>query len=84
MAASLPVVATDVGGNSEAVQTGVTGFIVPSEDPEALAREIRHLLSDPALADRMGREGKRRVEEKFTTAAMMSKVTSEYHQLLSK
>ncbi len=83
MAASLPVVATDVGGNPEAVQTGVTGYIVPPENAEALAMEIGRLLSDPELRRRMGSEGKRLVEEKFTTAAMMSKVTAVYKALLN-
>jgi glycosyltransferase involved in cell wall biosynthesis len=50
MAASLPVVATDVGGNAEAVHDGVNGFIVPSEDPAALAAAIFRLLSDPSNA----------------------------------
>ncbi len=82
MAASLPVVATDVGGNPEAVQSGVTGFIVPPENPEALANAIGSLLADLELTRRMGREGKQAVEDRFTTAAMMRKVTAAYRLLL--
>lgn len=82
MAASLPVVATDVGGNSEAVRTGVNGYVVPSEDPTALADAISRLLSDPAMARRMGLEGKRLAEERFTTKAMMNDVTRTYETLL--
>jgi L-malate glycosyltransferase len=47
MAASLPVVATDVGGNAEAVQNGVNGFIVPSDDSAALSEAITRLISNP-------------------------------------
>lgn len=82
MAASLPVVATDVGGNAEAVQDGVNGFIVPAEDPEALAGAMMQLLADSPLARRMGFEGRRLADERFTTAAMMRKRTSVYEALL--
>jgi glycosyltransferase involved in cell wall biosynthesis len=84
MAASLPVVATNVGGNGEAVQDGVSGVIVPPEDPNALAAAIVQLLSDPAKARRMGAEGKRLAAEKFTTEAMMTQITNVYQCLLKE
>ncbi|WP_353063642.1 GT4 family glycosyltransferase PelF [Tunturibacter psychrotolerans] len=84
MAASLPVVATNVGGNSEAVQNGVSGVIVPPEDPDALAAAIVDLLSDPAKARQMGVEGKRSVAKKFTTEAMMTQITRVYGSLLRR
>jgi glycosyltransferase involved in cell wall biosynthesis len=83
MAASLPVVATDVGGNYEAVQDGVSGLLVPSEDPAALSSAIMQLLSDPAKATRMGAAGREIVENRFTTEAMMSQIASVYEALLS-
>lgn len=82
MAASLPVVATDVGGNAEAVQNGITGFIVAPEDPVVLANAILRLLSDPALAQAMGEVGKDVATEKFTTDTMMKRITSAYQNLL--
>lgn len=84
MAASLPVVATDVGGNAEAVQNGVSGFIVPSEDPQALAAAILQLLSDPAKSEAMGAAGKQRVAERFTIDAMMKQTTATYTRLLTQ
>jgi glycosyltransferase involved in cell wall biosynthesis len=69
MAAGKPVVATRVGGNPEAVEDGVTGLLVPSRDPVALGRAITTLLRDPDRARRMGREGRRRVEERFSLDA---------------
>jgi glycosyltransferase involved in cell wall biosynthesis len=83
MAASLPVVATNVGGNAEAVQEGVSGLLVPSEDPAALAAAITRLLSDPSLAMKMGAAGKQLAAEKFTTEAMMNRITRAYANLLS-
>jgi glycosyltransferase involved in cell wall biosynthesis len=82
MAASLPVVATDVGGNAEAVQDGITGFIVPAEDHGALSEAILRLLGDPVQAAAMGAAGKRLAAEKFTTEAMMNAIVGTYRKLL--
>jgi len=83
MAASLPVVATDVGGNAEAVKDGISGFVVPSEDPAALSVAILRLLSDPSLARAMGAAGKDLATERFTTETMMSRIADAYGKLLS-
>jgi glycosyltransferase involved in cell wall biosynthesis len=83
MAASLPVVATDVGGNAEAVQDGVSGFLVPSDDPTAMAAAILRLLSDPSQARAMGIAGRNLVAEKFTTEAMLNRITAVYMKLLA-
>jgi glycosyltransferase involved in cell wall biosynthesis len=83
MAGSLPVVATDVGGNAEAVEDGVSGFIVPAEDPAALAEAISRLLADPSRAFQMGAAGKTLAAEKFTTEAMMNRISSTYADLLA-
>jgi glycosyltransferase involved in cell wall biosynthesis len=82
MAASLPVVATDVGGNAEAVQDGTSGFIVSSENPDALADAIVRLLSDPALAEAMGSAGRDLATEKFTTETMMRRISEAYGKLV--
>jgi len=55
--ASLPVVATRVGGIPELVEDGVTGLLVPPRDPEALAEAITALLQDRERAEAMGRAG---------------------------
>jgi glycosyltransferase involved in cell wall biosynthesis len=83
MAASLPVIATDVGGNAEAVKDGVSGFIVPPEDSAALAEAICRLLDDPSQACQMGVAGKMLVAEKFTTSAMMGRIRAAYAKLLA-
>lgn len=84
MAASLPVVATDVGGNAEAVIDGTSGFLVPSEDPDALAAAILMLLSDPAKANAMGLSGRNAVAERFTTEIMMDQTARAYREVLSE
>jgi glycosyltransferase involved in cell wall biosynthesis len=83
MAAALPVVATNVGGNAEAVKDGVSGFVVPSDDPAALSAAIIRLLSDPSLAKAMGEAGKDLVAENFTAEAMMNRIIAAYGNLLA-
>jgi glycosyltransferase involved in cell wall biosynthesis len=69
MAAGLPVVATRVGGTPEVVADGVTGLLVPPNDPAALAAKVMALLDDPRRAA-MGEAGRRRVRDEFTFEAM--------------
>ncbi|MBW2594461.1 MAG: glycosyltransferase family 4 protein [Deltaproteobacteria bacterium] len=60
-----PVVATNVGGIHEMVINGENGFLVQPKDSNALAERIITLLKDPLLAGRMGKKGRRLVEENF-------------------
>ena len=63
----LPVVATDVGGSSEAVRDGDTGYLVPPDDPDALARAMVCIATSPGSErSAMGRRGRRLVEEHFS------------------
>jgi phosphatidylinositol alpha-1,6-mannosyltransferase len=61
-ACGLPVVAGNSGGIPDAVREGETGFLVPPEDPAALADAISRLLADTDLAGRIGAAGRRAVE----------------------
>ncbi|MCP4578446.1 MAG: glycosyltransferase [Deltaproteobacteria bacterium] len=72
MAASLPVVATDVGGNREAVLDGITGWVIPPEDPRALAAKIIDLLKDPNKGEEWGKRGRERVNQMFTVKKMVA------------
>jgi glycosyltransferase involved in cell wall biosynthesis len=54
MRAGLPIVATDVGGNSELVKDGINGCLVPRGDEQALRLAISRLLGSPALRSKMG------------------------------
>jgi glycosyltransferase involved in cell wall biosynthesis len=82
MAAGLPVVATDVGGNAEAVRAGVTGYLVPSEDVGALTEAMAKLLAEPLRARAMGEAGRVAAAENFTTEAMMGKIAGVYARVL--
>lgn len=65
MAMGLPVIATPIGGVVDVVQEGETGYLVPSDDFEALADRVRRLREDRELRLQMGLRGRKRVESHF-------------------
>ena len=81
MSASLPVAATDVGGNAEIVRHGRTGLLSPRRDPAALAANLRTLLGDADLRRRMGSAGRARVERHFSQGRMHDRFCTLYRQL---
>lgn len=83
MACGLPVVCTDSGGNSELVQDGITGFLVPPDDIGAIEAALRTLHENPVRAREMGREGQRRLEERFTVDAMVEGFVAAYESMLA-
>lgn len=58
MACGKPIVATDITGNRELVQTGVNGLLVPPADPEALATALDSIMESPDMRVRMGRKSR--------------------------
>ena len=64
-ACGLPVVAADASSLPEVVVDGVTGLLVPPDDPDALARALARVLGDGDLADRLGAAGRRRMTDRF-------------------
>ncbi len=71
MAASLPVIATNVGGIPELIQHEENGLLVPPADPVALAHAIERLGNNPDEAFRMGLQGRLRAEKQFTLQRMI-------------
>lgn len=84
MAAGKPVIATDVGGNKEAVVDGETGFIVPKKDPSSMASKILSLVCNPDLRAMMGENGCQRVAKKFSIENMVSETADLYIEILKK
>lgn len=82
MACGLPVVCTDCGGNPELVEDGVTGFLVPPADVDALVSALRTLRDDHSRARAMGQEGRRRLEEHFTVGRMTAGYLAAYGSVL--
>ncbi len=82
-ACGVPVVATRVGGVAELVEDGVTGLLVPSRDPIALAGALERLLRDPARAREMGDAARRRAIERFSVARQVSRLLELWTRILA-
>ncbi len=81
MLASLPVIVTEVGGNSEAVVDGETGLVVSASDEAELATAILHLSTRPGKAKAMGQSGYDRVCSRFTLDACINSYVHFYNSL---
>lgn len=80
LAAGLPCVVTDVGGNAEVVRNGDNGFVVPPDDAPALAARIDHLLTHPDEAAAMGKCGRASVQQ-FDIDTMVDAFSTVYRRL---
>lgn len=77
-----PVLVTDVGGNREMMEDGVSGLIVPAVDVPALVERARRLLTDADLRQRLGQAARERVLARFTLAEMARRTTAIYNEVL--
>jgi glycosyltransferase involved in cell wall biosynthesis len=82
MASGRPVVVTANPGMAGYVEHGVTGLLVPPEDPAALADAIGELLADPVRAMEMGRAGRAAVEARFTSRHMAEDLAGLLHRTI--
>jgi glycosyltransferase involved in cell wall biosynthesis len=78
MACATPVVATKVGSLPELVEEGVTGFLVPPNDPAALREKIEYLIKNPNIAIEMGKAGRMRVENMFSWDLVVKRCLEAY------
>jgi glycosyltransferase involved in cell wall biosynthesis len=78
MAAGCPIVASDVGGVTSAIESGISGLLVPARQPTDLARAIVRVLQDEALRQGFAREASRRFETHFTASVMTRRYESLY------
>lgn len=84
MAAGLPMVVTDAGGNAELVKDGARGFVVPPERPDALAQAMLRVLADPVRARRMGQAARRFVEEELGLDRMIAEHDRLYRRMVRR
>jgi glycosyltransferase involved in cell wall biosynthesis len=82
LASGKPAVVTDAGGNSEVVQHGKTGFVVPRNAPSQLAQAILHLIRHPELTAQMGEVARKDMEARFSLPRMVQSVETLYDTLL--
>ena len=84
MACARPVIGSEVGGIKCTVDDGVTGFLVPSRDPEALAERLARLHRHPQLARAMGEAGRRRACEDTTWHHVAAQLLAIYTDVLDE
>lgn len=82
MASGRPVVATKTTGSREIVKDGVTGFLVPIANSDAIAEAIIRLLSDYELSSKMGSESRRIAERKYSWDVVVNQYYSVYREFL--
>jgi glycosyltransferase involved in cell wall biosynthesis len=81
-ACARPMVVTDVPGCREFVRHGIEGFVVPPDDPSALADALSILIKDRALRERMGTAARSRVLDGFTEADVIGQIQKAYRHVL--
>ena len=84
MAAGIPVVAFDVDGVSETVVDGETGYLLPIGDVSGMVESGLRLTEDSSVRARMGREGRRRVEDHFSARVTADQVSQVILELVSR
>ena len=77
----LPVVSTLEGGIPDVVENGVTGFLIPTNDAEALAEKLEILINDPDLRSKMGKAGRKKYEKEFTLDIFEQNLNNILHQV---
>jgi D-inositol-3-phosphate glycosyltransferase len=81
MACGIPVVGSRVGGIKFSVRDGETGYLVPPDDPAALAERIAHLYTNPKLLAVLGQQAHRRVQDLFTWERVANGISAIYEEV---
>jgi len=82
MACGLPVVATSAGGNSDLIRDRCNGIVIPPRDPIRLSAALLELLEDGELAQRLGKEARKTVEENYSMGHIVDEYVKLYERLL--
>ncbi len=82
MASGTPVVASKVGGNGEIVAEGLSGYLYPSNDCQALAEVLIKLVADTSKRSQIGKQARQHIEDNFSIASMVANYEAIYLQLL--
>ena len=82
MACGIPVIGSRVGGIKFSVRDGETGYLVPPDDPGALAERVAHLYKHPKLLSVLGQQAHRRVNDLFTWERVANGISAVYEEVL--
>lgn len=84
MAVGIPVVATNISGNDEAVSSGKNGWLVSPGDPSIMAEKVLDLLNNPDQAAAFVKSGRERVHQEFTRMKMIDSIQNVYQDVASE
>lgn len=73
-----PIITTDAVGCREVVENGVNGFLVPVKDAHALAKSMMQMIEYPAMRARMGRAGRKKIEQEFDERQVLQRIVKVY------
>jgi glycosyltransferase involved in cell wall biosynthesis len=82
MASGCPVIGSNVGGIPDIITDGENGFLVPEQDPSALADRIIQIISDADLREKFQKDGYARIQESFTWDKIAERFSMVYSQVL--
>jgi len=84
MRAGIPIVATDVDGNRDVIEDGISGLLVPPKNGEALAQAVIKILHTPSLTKNLVEKAKTRLQTDFSLENMLQKTQQIYRELQCK
>jgi glycosyltransferase involved in cell wall biosynthesis len=84
MAAGLPVIATDWGGPREMIENGMSGYLIPPDDPGVFAARLEQLIRDPELRRAMGKSARQRIASAFPASAFDARMRREICELIKQ
>lgn len=84
MASGLPIISTDVGGTSEIITNGATGFLFDPNDYKRMAMKLLTFFQNAALREKIGRTGRKKIQEKFSVKRMVQEYEKLYADLLQR
>lgn len=84
MAYGIAPIVTDAGGSPELIENGISGIVVPPDNPEAIARTVLQLYKNPEKCKMIGKKARERIDQKFRIETTIEKTFSLYENCLSR
>ncbi|MCK5742960.1 MAG: glycosyltransferase family 4 protein [Chlorobi bacterium] len=84
LAMGKPIIATDVGQQSDVIQHNVNGLLCPERDPKALADGVIEIYKNKDLADRLSKEARKTAVEKYNWKFNAQRIVDAYHNIMAK
>jgi len=84
MAAGLPVITTSIPANSEIIENGVNGLLIPTNDAAALSEILKYALNNPGKVREIGKNAKEYVKNNYIVSRMVKRYEEKYTRLMKR